>query len=195
MIDCAAGWSDSGPITSRMMPMHLANDTSQQKGPGPRTLVRIQGGRWKTVAGLAAIWLIMNLSGPLVRPDVRSWLFWLDVLFTIGLFFLVLPYLLGRARLPVFAVREDGIQIPAYQHLQGARPSMRNWRDLGLFIWDRVRACRWSQYALGLLVIQIVASQIEGKTEHARAGLECRIPERDRPAVQEAIRWMGKWAE
>jgi hypothetical protein len=147
------------------------------------------------VAGLVAIWLLMYLGGPLLRPDVRSWLFWLDVLFAISLSFLVLPYLLGRARLPVFAVREDGIQIPAYQHFQGTRPSMRNWRELGLFTWDWVGECRWSQYTPGLLVIQIVASQAEGKTEYARARIECRIPKQDRPAVEQAIRSMGKWAE
>jgi len=175
--------------------MHTANDTSQKEGPGPRTLVAVQAGRWRSVAGLAAIWLILIFGGPLFRPDIRSWLFWFDAVFTIGMLFLALPYLLGRARIPVFAVREDGIQIPAYQHFQGARPSLRDWRDLGLFTWDRVEQCRWSQYTPGLLVIQIVASQAKGKPEHAVARLECRIPEPDRPAVQQPIRSRGKWAE
>jgi hypothetical protein len=175
--------------------MQLANDTSQQERPAPRTLISIKSGRWKAVAGLAALWLIVIFGGPLFRPDFRSWLFWFNAFFTIGMLLLALPYLLSRARLPVFAVREDGIQVPAYQHFQGAKPSLRNWRELGLFTWDRVGECRWSQYTPGLLVVQIVASQSEGKAEYASARLECRIPERDRPAVQQAIRSMGKWAE
>jgi hypothetical protein len=174
-----------------MMPMHHANEKSQHEGPGPRTLVSVKAGRWKTVAGLAAIWLIANIGGPLLRPDLRSWLFWFNAICTVGLLFLFLPYLLGRARLPVFAVREDGIQIPAY----GTWPSLRNWPDLGLFTWNRVGQCRWSQFTPGLLVIQIVASNAEAKAEHSVARLECRIPEPDRPAVQQAIRSRGKWAE
>jgi hypothetical protein len=175
--------------------MHTVNDTSQQGGPEPRTLVSVKAGRWKVVSGLAAIWLVMIFGGPLLRPDLRSWLFWCDAVFTIGLLLLALPYLQGRARLPVFAVREDGIQIPAYQHFQGFRPSWRNWRDNGLFTWDRVGESHWSKYTPGLLVIQVVAMRVEGKPETPLARLECRIPETNRPAVEQAIRSMGKWAE
>jgi hypothetical protein len=176
------------------MPMSTTNDTLNKESPSPRTLVSIRRGWWKGVAGLAAIWLFL-MFGSLRSLDVRSALFWLDLVCAIGLLALALPYLLGRARLPVFAVREDGVQIPAYQHFQGARPSMRNWRDLGLFTWDQIGECRWSQYNPGVLVVRVVVSQADGKPKNSPGRLECRIPEPDRLPVQEAIRSMGKWAD
>ena len=72
---------------------------------------------------------------------------------------------------------------------------MRNWRNLGLFMWDQVRECRWSQYAPGLLVVRVVVLQADGKPKNSPGRLECRIPEPDRPVVEQAIRSMGKWAD
>jgi hypothetical protein len=175
--------------------MGTTNDTLNHEVPRPSTLVAIRRGWWKGLAGLIAIWLIVIFGGPLFPPDLRSAWFWFDLVFTIGILALALPYLLGRARLPVFAVREDGIQIHIYQHFRNVSPSIRTWRNLGLFTWDQVRDCRWSPYMPGLLVIQLVDSRAEGQAKYPSARLECRIPEPDRPAVQQAIQSMGKWTD
>jgi hypothetical protein len=131
------------------------------------------------------------IFGNLFWLDVRSALFWLDLVCTIGLLALALPYLLGRARLPVFAVREDGVQIPAFQHVQGTRSSIRNWRDLGLFTWDQVGECRWSQYTPDLLVIKVVSARAVGKPQNTPARIEYHVPRPDRAAVEQAIRSVG----
>jgi hypothetical protein len=170
-------------------------DTLNRNGPKPVTLLAIRRAWWKNVAGQAPVWLVVIFSGPLVWFHVRSPWFWGELLCASGLLALALPVLLARARLPVFAIREDGIQLPAFQYLPGAIPSTRNWRDLGLFTWDQVGECRWSRYTPGLLVIMIVVSRAEGKFENPPARLEYRVPEPHRSAVQQAIRSMGKWAD
>jgi hypothetical protein len=176
------------------MPMSTTKNTLDYEHPGPRTLVSIRRGWWKGVAILAAIWLMLIFQG-LWSLNLRLASSWLGLICTIGLTALTLPYLLSRVRLPVFAVREDGIQVPSGQSVRGSKPSMRNWRDLGLFTWDEVGECRWSHYAPGVLVVRVVVSQADGKAKNSPGRLECRIPEPDRPAVEAAIRSMGKWAD
>ena len=165
--------------------------------PGRRTVVSIRRSLWKRAALIVAA-LFCLIGGPFLGLDPRSVASWAALICSIGLLVLFLPYLLGLSMLPLFVVREDGIQHPTNLWLlwnPGFMPTMGNWRSLGLCTWDKVGGCRWSRYTPGLLVVQIAVTQADGKPTNSAGRFECRIPEPDRPAGEKAIRSMGRWSD
>jgi hypothetical protein len=97
------------------------------------------------------------------------------------------------ASFPAFAVFKEGIWLRFSRSSTWSFPSKLD--PGGLFPWDEVSYCRWSRYALGMLIIQSTGRQTPNKPRLPPTRLEYRVSEEYRPSVETAIRAMGKWAE
>jgi hypothetical protein len=89
---------------------------------------------------------------------------------------------LTLASRPVLAIEKDGLR-------------MRSGRSELHFDWDEVVYCRWSQFGAGILNIQTRGHPTSPAARAPRTRHFYRVPEPCRPAVEAAIRAMGKWAD
>lgn len=141
-----------------------------------------------TIPVLVGGLLYLHLIEPLLRP--------LPALYLCILFLGHLAAArscLVRASRPEFAVGKDGIRLPIERRPAWSSP----WslRDLGLYAWQEVSYCRWSRHVPGLLQIQVMGTQSLLKWEQPPTRLTYQVSEPYRPAVEKAIRAMGKWAD
>jgi hypothetical protein len=120
---------------------------------------------------------------------------WFDVLL-IGCIALIMPpAILAWAKLPEFAVGKDGLRLPYGGRREPSRFPPWDLRDYGLIAWDEVGYCRWSRFEPGVLQVQTRAARTRSGIEVPQARVTYRVPEPHRPAVETAIRAMGKWAD
>lgn len=157
-------------------------------------LVEIPYPRRKLVASFfpALLWICWGVTmiGPEGAPLAHRW--FVPIFFG-GMAVVVAASALSRASRPDLAVFEEGIALPLERFPAWSSPWSRS--ALGFFPWDEVSYCRWSRYALGMLIIQVTGRNSPNKLRLPPIRLEYRVSEEYRPSVEMAIRATGKWAE
>jgi len=118
---------------------------------------------------------------------------WFAPIFFGGMAVIVTVSALFRASRPELAVFEQGISLPFNGFPTWSSP--RNRSALGFLTWDEVSYCRWSRYALGMLIIQVMGRKSLNRLRLPPTRLEYRVSEEYRSSVEMAIRAVGKWAE
>ncbi len=200
------GEKDPAPILAASgvnKTMGIEPDTIDELDMTPKPMVAIPRPRWKIVANF--LWLLLlfviaammvwaylhgdHVEALRVRTVERWFVLIISSIFAIGSPFALLNW----ARHPEFAVGKDGIRLPIERRPAWSSP----WslRDLGLYAWQEVSYCRWPRHVPGLLQIQVMGTQSLLKWEQPPTRLTYHVSEPYRPAVEKAIRAMGKWAD
>ena len=132
------------------------------------------------ITGTVVVLVVATLYFESLEPFLRPLPAFLLCFLLLGILALLRPKLfLPWASHPGFAIGKDGIRI---RDAQGER----------FYEWQEVSHCHWSHSEPGMLNIQANANPDRSNVALPPTRLYYRVPESYRPAVEKAIRAMGR---
>ena len=188
--------------------MGLKPEMKHEIEGAPDPLTAIPRPRWKIAVSFLPMLMLVAYTAFMIwvnfhrdkagkfSPD-SPWL-WFNLVLLALAGIIALLSICDWARYPEFTVTKRGIRLGNTNR----RPEWSSpWRlrNLGFYAWSEVKDCRWSHYDPGILFVHVLAVRSRNKfglvVTDPPGRHEQRIAERHRPAVEQAIRALGKWAD